>query len=188
MWDILRNDVFKQGEIVGIPKKKSRYDDSRFGGRGKKGGRRDIEIVEADNEITKHNLIRNRYVEVTPMVSRRVPVAVALIVDQDHIDYVQQAFNNSKLRFLTTQESFNRFPGSLRPQLPIEPMAGGADTPNSRNYRPEPVQPTAGADDLEINIEMLIYGIVTLYERYPPPLIPPTVPGAPPPPPAPLPK
>jgi hypothetical protein len=128
-----------------------------------------------NNELMKHGLIRNRFLSVSPQ-SRRIPVAISLIVDQDHIDRVQMAFSNSKLRFLTTQVLMNRYPGSLRPQI-IEP-----DDPNNPNANPNrpfglpfgrgPIMPPPVqnvGDDMETNIEMVIYGIVTLYERFPPP-------------------
>jgi len=145
------------------------------------------------NDLTKRGLIRNRYVEVTPQ-SRRIPVALALIVDQSHIDRVQTAFSNSRLRFLTTQVLLNRYPGSLRPQLegpaagnnfgpqkPAGPAAapkfgpmGPAGPMGPMGVGPAAVGPapssSGGSDDMDTNFEMVLYGIVTLYERYPPPL------------------
>ncbi len=170
----LKNDEWKQGDVLGRAKKLER------GGRGGRGAKKVVTIAEAANQITKHGLIRNRYMEVNPQVSRRIPVAVALIVDQDHIDRVEAAFNNSKLRFLTTQLSLNRYPGSLRPVLPVETTTSGLINPREvrPTRQPENEQPSSGSsDEMENNIEMVIYGVVTLYERYPPPLFPPTGPG-----------
>jgi len=128
------------------------------------------------NDMTKHNLIRNRYAEVTPQ-SRRIPVSVVLIVDQDHIDRVLNAFSNSKLRFVTTQMLLNRFPGSLRPQLPVLNQTGTGqnlrrfDGPNGP-FSQQVLPPIAGgSNELETNWEMVIYGMVTLYERFPPPVL-----------------
>ncbi len=67
----------------------------------------------------RHGLWTDRYVEVTEQ-ARRLPVAVVLIVDQDHVDRVLTAFNNSKFRFLETQVLLNQYAGSLQP-----PAAGG---------------------------------------------------------------
>src|SRR5207249_422527 len=64
----------------------------------------------------KHKLIRNRYLEKSPQ-SRHVPVAVTLIVDQDHVDRVLTSFTNSKLRFLTSQVLLNRYPLTVAPDL-----------------------------------------------------------------------
>lgn len=116
-----------------------------------------------------NGFIRDRYLEVTPQL-RRLPVAVALTIEQEHVDRVQSAFNNSRLRFLTTQVLLTRSPGSVRPQV-IEgadapagagPIAGAAGGPAG--------QPQAGSainEDLETNVEIVIYGIITIYERFP---------------------
>jgi hypothetical protein len=174
-----------------------------------------------------HGLFAERYMDVTPQ-ARRLPVAVVLIVDQDHVDRVLFAFQNSPLRFLTTQVLMNRFPGSMRPgggkepdrfrpkefpkifpkepfprepfpkgPFPKGPFPGGPSGPGGgpfpggpfpggpfpkgpfpkgpfpvgKDFRP-PNQPSsqsgAGGDSQEVNMELVIYGIVTLYERYPP--------------------
>ena len=122
------------------------------------------------NDLTPFELIRNRYSELTPQLSRRIPVSVALIVDQDHIFRVLRAFSNSKLRFLTTQLLTNRYTSSIRPQLPNLDTSKGAAPPDPRRrYVPPPPPPI---EELESNYELVIYGIVTLYERFPPPLAP----------------
>ncbi len=145
---------------------------------------------------TINGLTQDRYLEVTPQ-ARRLPVAIALVVDQDHVDRVQTAFANSHLRFLTTQVILSRYPQSMRPNLlqAGAPAAGGEGGPMApgtlppgpgpmgrpplppgpmgRPFLPPGVNPQAGAgsgavDDQESNMEMVIYGIVTFYERYPP--------------------
>jgi hypothetical protein len=145
-----------------------------------------------------NGLSPERYQEVTSQF-RRIPIAISLIVDQNHVDRVQTAFNNSKLRFLTTQVLLNHYPVSLRPQVPGD-KAGGSNTGEARpgNYSfmppsfgksgsgmpgrfgtgagfgPSGISPpgvgaqTGPSDDLEANLELVIYGVVTLYERYPP--------------------
>jgi hypothetical protein len=176
-----------------------------------------------------NGLMLERYLEVTSQF-RRIPVAVVLIVDQNHVDRVQTAFNNSSLRFLMSQVLLNHYPKSLKPELPTEKAAesgGGGGTsagggllgpPGSSgsgasgaagsNY--DPYKGTGGkkggstlggpsgtgsgagaslggsgpggagagssgnsaslgaTDDLEANMELVLYGVVTLYERYPP--------------------
>jgi hypothetical protein len=135
----------------------------------------------ANKTPTFHGLWTDRYVEVSDQ-SRRLPVAVALIVDQDHVNRVITAFNNSKLRFLESQVLLNHYPGSLQPPLPDEkkdPAAGsgrpfqfrgreGPMGPMGPRGGPGPEQPAAGASDMETNMEMVVYGIMTLYQRYPP--------------------
>jgi hypothetical protein len=120
----------------------------------------------------------DRYVEVSEQ-SRRVPVAVALIVDQDHIDRVMTAFNNSRLRFLESLVLVNHYTGSLQPPLPdaakdnmgLPPRPAFPGGGPRGGIMGQPQQPVAGAGggDLETNMEMVIYGVMTLYQRYPPP-------------------
>jgi hypothetical protein len=144
-----------------------------------------------DVNLTLNGLLKDRYLEVSEQ-SRRIPVGLSLIVDQEHIDRVLTAFSNSRLRFLTTQVLLNRYAGSVRPQL----TGGGAEAGNLEDEIPLPAPmpmgfrprgfegfPGAGGfpmggmpgaavsssvgDDVESNVEMVLYGIVTLYERYP---------------------
>lgn len=144
-------------------------------------------------DFTAHGLHAARYSDVTKQ-SRQVPVGVSLIVDQDHIDRVLLAFTNSPLRFLTTQVIMNRYTRSLRPTLNLSAgrvsdenkeaeagqkgggkmfgkMKGGFDRYGSGFFMPGSprTESTATASDSsESNMELVIYGIVTLYERYPP--------------------
>jgi hypothetical protein len=128
-----------------------------------------------------------RYVEVSDQ-ARRIPVAVVLIVDQEHVDRVLTSFNNSTLRFLETQVLLNQYTGSLQPPAiedkeaepvkgPVFP-GGGKKGPKGPGGMPQPNPGTTpdpgGGADLETNMELVIYGIVTLYQRYParPPLAP----------------
>ena len=105
-----------------------------------------------------HGLWPDRYVEVSEQ-SRRIPVAIVIIVDQAHVDRVLTAFNNSKLRFLDTQVLLNLYPGSLQPLVGSRGgfVGGGGEKGGG-----------GGASSLETNMEMVIYGIMTLYQRYPP--------------------
>jgi hypothetical protein len=145
-----------------------------------------------------HGLWKDRYSEVSEQ-SRKIPIAVALIVDQDHVDRVLTAFNNSHLRFLETQVLVNHYPLPLQPPPPEDlegggPMSPGMPPPSfgpGKSGFPPPFggmpkgfggfggigpgdptggtgQPSAGSD-LESNMELVIYGFMTLYQRYPPP-------------------
>jgi hypothetical protein len=147
--------------------------------------------------LTKHGLMRTRYLDVTAQ-ARRLPVAVSLIVDQDHVDRVQTAFANSKLRFLMTQVILNRYPSSLLPPLLAAQGGGGVFNPmpmgdgggiKKVGSAPPPMFPmvppdfikggfgpmgvgmnpaaTSTSEEMETNVELVLYGIVTLYERYP---------------------
>lgn len=133
------------------------------------GGPKDDKAEKKAGDLTVHGLNRRRYLEVTPQ-ARRIPVALSLIVDQDHVDRVQMAFANSRLRFLMTQVVLNRYPSSVRPQI-----SGGEDKGGKGNFKGA-LNPGAGGaknaggggEDLEANVELVLYGIVTLYERFPP--------------------
>ena len=121
-----------------------------------------------------HGLSPDHYVDVTEQ-SRRLPVAIVLIVDQDHVDRILTAFNNSKFRFLETQVLLNHFPGSLQPPLVEEKKEVVGDQifirPERIPRRPpgEGGNPAVrGGGDSEANMELVIYGIMTLYQRYPP--------------------
>lgn len=126
--------------------------------------------------LLENNLWSHRYVEVTPQ-SRRIPIAVVLIVDQDHVDRVLTSFNNSKLRFLPTQVLLNQYAGSLQPPALAQKDPGiqggfpfqGPFPPFRGDEGPKgPNDPAAGGSDLDTNMELVIYGIMTLYQRYPP--------------------
>jgi hypothetical protein len=154
-----------------------------FGGAGAGGNLGPIEL----------GLWNYRYVDVTEQ-SRRVPIAVVLIIDQDHVDRVLTAFNNSKLRFLLTQVLVNQYLGSLQPPVKLDANAPGGAFPNAgsggrdissigmRGGRPPIVGPgpTPGfngpglgqteegeSSGQETNLEIVIYGVMTLYQRYP---------------------
>ena len=111
-------------------------------------------------------------------------MAVVLVVDQDHVDRVITQFNNSKLRFLESQVLLNHFSGSLQPAGVVEQKKEGAGPPpgSQPGFKgfggfgtkgldtgaTEGQPAAAGGDNQETNMEMVIYGIVTLYQRYPP--------------------
>jgi hypothetical protein len=133
-----------------------------------------------DNKMSKHGLIMNRYylyldpnlapgTVPPPQQFRRIPVSIAMIVEQDHIDRVLTAFGNSRLRFVITQVLLNRFPETLQPPLPKDGQPTTAVAGRGR----QAAAPTPGnADSMETNYELVLYGMMTLYERYPAPVVP----------------
>jgi hypothetical protein len=165
---------------------------------------------------SSNGLERDRYLHRTEQV-RRMPIAVVLVVDQSHVQDVQRAFANSRLRFQNVQIHWQRFRGTLdlagsTPTMTSQPgtgaprgdsdaqpapspgrgaAAGGVDsiggTPDPRGggapgrpggtprFRPpggtQPPSPGAAApreETMSSLVEMTIYGIASLYERYPP--------------------
>ncbi len=170
---------------------------------------------------------RRRYVDVTDQV-RRMPVALAVIVDQAHMQDVLLALANSPLRFQITQVTWQRFRGKLDtgsggsgslaggdmiltsgpgqfgegfgigpgddpyappgygsgsgfgppmpPGMPAVPPAGPpAGYAGSGGYNPYgPTVPGSGGVLSEAQltsglIELTVYGLVSLYEKYTPP-------------------
>jgi hypothetical protein len=142
----------------------------------------------ANKTLLRHGLWTDRYTEVSDQ-SRRVPVAVALIVDQDHVDRVLTHFNNSKLRFLELQVLLNHYTGSLTPPTTTEQKEKGGEgfprigpkgfgVPGGFGSRegfnpggsggPAAGNPPGDGQNLETNMELVVYGVMTLYQRYPP--------------------
>jgi hypothetical protein len=144
-------------------------------------------------ELSKNGLVRNRYIDVTGQV-RRVSVAMVLIIDQAHIQDVLTSFANSrdplltvtnppdvKLRTQTTQFHWQRMPDTFklvdqsenRPEPGTVPSGPGGPRRDPR-MMPTPVAPSAtttaaGSSNEEEKsnlIEMTVYGIVSLYERF----------------------
>jgi hypothetical protein len=153
-----------------------------FGGPGGGGGG-----GGGNKTLLPHGMWTDRYIDVSEQ-SRRIPVAVALIVDQDHVDRVLTHFNNSKLRFLETQVLLNHYSGSLAPPAADELKKEGGNGfpprlgpkgfavpggPGRERFIPGgPGNPGAGnppgdGQDVESNMELVVYGIMTLYQRYP---------------------
>src|SRR5262249_43229593 len=176
----------KKEEKEGVPPGGKRF--GREEGLGGPGG------GGANKTLLRHGLWTDRYIEVSEQ-SRRIPVAVALIVDQDHVDRVLTHFNNSKLRFLELQVLLNHYTGSLAPPATTEQKEKGGEGPPG--FRPKGFgvpggfggregfipggpgrpgglgpgagnQPPGDGQDLESNMELVIYGVMTLYQRYPP--------------------
>jgi hypothetical protein len=170
-------------------------------GMGPMGGDRGINPFGMGQQVLANfgpnGVLKDRYIEVSEQ-ARRVPVGISLIVDQDNVDRVLTAFNNSKLRFLITQVLVNRYPNSVRPQLfgqgqfdaqpgadapPMLPMAppgafpgkfgappgvrGDGDFPMGGFPMMGPGMGLTSSEEMENNVELVIYGIATLYERYP---------------------
>jgi hypothetical protein len=112
-------------------------------------------------DFTPNHLPRHRYLFTTDQC-RHIPVALLVVVDQTHKDQLLVALANSRLRVQTTQVQFRHISGESVPA-------------NSRGASPH--------EEDENLVEMAVYGIASLYERYPPknappPSPPPASPGA----------
>ncbi len=108
-------------------------------------------------EKSTSGIDRLRYLTVTKQV-RRMPIGVVLIVDQAHVQDILRAFANSRLHFQTTQVHLTRnrgqSPGAVAmPPAPFGNMGGGA----------------AGGEDSNTNlVEVAVYGLASIYEKFPP--------------------
>lgn len=132
-------------------------------------------------------LERNRYIETSDQV-RRMPVAMVLIVDQAHVQDVLTAFAKSRLRFQTTQVEWKRYRGSIQPV--VDEGGGKVAEGDMRmrrppmappgvigNFRPPPMarpgvanpqESTENDEDSSNLVELALYGITSLYAKYPP--------------------
>jgi hypothetical protein len=157
----------------------------------------------ASKTTLKNGFDMKRYSELKPQ-ARRVPVAVSLVIDQNHLSRVLTAFSNSKLRFLTTQVLVNRYPKNINPitltaaqktsdygfgaspygsppgigfgpgkspfmpGIPNMPSYPGSDEPGMPG---EPYGPMGDSfqstDSSAAHVEVVIYGVVSLYSRFP---------------------
>jgi hypothetical protein len=138
--------------------------------------------MDKKTSLTINGLVKDRYLEVNDQ-ARRLPVGVAIIVDQMHLGRILKAFENSKFRFVINQTLLNRYPLSLRPVIaaankddaprPVQPFRGffpqGPGGPGRHRMMPFPMGAGAGGEEtFESNVELVIYGTMTLYQRYPP--------------------
>lgn len=122
---------------------------------------------------------KNRYLAVSEQV-RRMPVAIVLIVDQMFVQDALVAYTNSPMRFQITQSHWRRFRGSLgsSTQPTDQPMGeegqptptpfpmGSPGFPGYPGSVPGPNSAVAESQVTSGLVELTIYGIVTLYERY----------------------
>jgi hypothetical protein len=102
-------------------------------------------------DFTPNRLPRKRYIFRTEQC-RHIPIAMHLIVDQTHMHEVLVAMSNSRLRVQTTQVEFRHYTGF---------HSAGAQTVSDTG------RAVATEEDQNL-VELAVYGIATLYERYPP--------------------
>jgi hypothetical protein len=134
------------------------------------------------NATEVYGLERNRYIIATDQ-SRHLPIAMVLIVEQAHVSDLLIAIANSPLRIQTTQVAFHEMPVRAPSSPGSEP---GPDQPRERpdqalpSDRPTKTfpggpggplgpggQPTARVDEPDTSlVELTVYGIATLYERF----------------------
>jgi hypothetical protein len=154
-------------------------------GRGPAGG--------VDSAISTHGVVLDRYLEVGKE-SRKIPVSLVLIVDPDHLALVQAALIDSQLRYLVTQVLWTRCQLTIgssagEPKVATVPTGprdgkggppgfGGRGAPPGYGGRGAPPgfggpegpgaargEAGSGATDSQENLELTVFGVVTIYER-----------------------
>jgi hypothetical protein len=132
---------------------------------------------QAAVQLSINGIVKDRYLEVNDQ-ARRIPVGIAMIVDQEHLGRILTAFENSKLRYVLNQVLVNRYPNSVRPPIApkVDPMDPAAPMPKRGPFAPFVpfVAPAAtpgagggGDENMEANVELVLYGTMTMYQRYP---------------------
>jgi hypothetical protein len=120
-------------------------------------------------EVSSEGYKRKRYLQVTPEV-RRFGVGMLCVVEQDAMQDLLTAFANSRLHIQTLQYHWQRYYGDVRPAITsvaVRPDVSKA--PRSPVRGPAPAPATRAADDRDMElVQLAIYGIASLYERYQP--------------------
>jgi len=145
---------------------KEKKDERKEEGDGdKKGGREKYDrFSKAEDPVTVNGMVMDRYLDVTKQ-SRQLPVCLVVVVDQEQVYRVQAALADCKFRFLTTQVIMNRCGESMRPYKQ-EGTGPGEGRPGPMSQPQEELG--LGGSQPETNVELVVYGVITLYERYPP--------------------
>lgn len=90
------------------------------------------------SDQTKNGIEKNRYMSSSKQV-RRLPVALAVVMDQAYIDDFLTVVANSKLRIQTTQVYWQRFHDDIKPTFPEESKeAKPGEGPGAAPGRPTP--------------------------------------------------
>jgi hypothetical protein len=163
---------------------------------GMVGGGQATENTTSENGFDMSRYVKIGDTESANLTARRVPVGVVLVIDQDHLARVLTSFSNSKLRFKTEQVIWSRYPKAmnvLKQSYPKGYGPGGMGYPGAfdpayfdpkfgAGYPPPPgmpggaggmgmygetEMPDGSAEGASAHLELVIYGIVSLYQRFP---------------------
>jgi hypothetical protein len=115
------------------------------------GGQPAAGAAPADGDTTLNRFNRNRYIFRTEQV-RHMPVALHVVVDINHMHEVLVAMSNSRLRVQTTQVQFRHLTGFRSGDLETKSDSGRS---------------VATEEDQNL-VELAVYGIASIYERFPP--------------------
>jgi hypothetical protein len=103
------------GGMEGFMQRMQRMGMERGGGAGFGGGGR--------GDQTKNGFEKNRYMSVSKQV-RRIPILLAVVMDQAHVQDFLTIVANSKLRIQTTQVYWQRFHDDIKPTFSEEDKPG----------------------------------------------------------------
>jgi hypothetical protein len=161
-----------------------------YGGSGT--GMRGLASGAGGKPLNKY-LQRERYLDFTEQV-RWMPVGLVLIVDQEYMQDVQVAVANSRLRIQPTQIAYHRAHGvrsavtrsgndrpatgsniaggilaggSGRGKFSPPPGGDASTAPGGMTLGPSAAAASVNEEDPNL-LELSIYGIASLYERFPP--------------------
>lgn len=156
-------------------------DDDRRGPGGFPGGVPGVAGARNGDPKAVLDANKKRYLGVSEQV-RRMPVAVVLIVDQMFVQDALVAYTNSPLRFQVTQSHWRRFRGTLGTATPDQPTDEGTPIsptgpfgpfgptgPMGTPFFPGAPGPNSAVAEGQVTsglVELTIYGLVSLYERY----------------------
>jgi hypothetical protein len=111
------------GGMEGMMQRMQKMGMDRGGGGGFGGGGR--------GDQTKNGFEKNRYMSVSKQV-RRIPIMLAVVMDQAHVQDLLTVVANSKLRIQTTQVYWQRFHDDIKPTFAEESKPGeGQKTPST---------------------------------------------------------
>jgi hypothetical protein len=153
-------DMSKMGGQPDMSKMGGQPDMSKMAG-GRPGGQQ--AAPPASSMTANNGMERHRYLHITD-TCRHLPFGMVLILDQNHLHDVLTALHDSKMRVQITQLHFHHVRGITQESEdkkddrtpPVTPMGVF------------PFPPQAGLADGDQNlVELTIYGVAALYERFP---------------------
>lgn len=139
------------------------------------------------NALTQNKLQRYRYIDITDQV-RRMPLGVAVVTDQSYMKDILESLANIRLRFQITQMHWTRFHTQLNygtsgtlnsgsgfpmpgrfgmPPSDDDPMTPMSGVPNNYNPLGAAAPTNSREDQFSANLmELSVYGLISLYEKY----------------------
>jgi hypothetical protein len=112
---------------------------------------------------TVSGIERRRYLKVSEQI-RQMPLGVVVVADQAYMKDLLEEVGRSKLRIQIAQTEWSRFHGTLNFAVPAQPKGPIGPGPAPKADGPANNHEDPNAPGL---VEVSIYGIASLYEKYP---------------------